>query len=197
MFVQVMHVKVKDAESWNQMFNSWDRDVRPGAIGFVGATIGMTDNGEVVAVARFESAELARQNSERPAQSAWYESASAAFVGEPTFHDCTEVDTVLDGGSDAATYVQVMEGRAKDKVEMRTTMPSLEGELRRVRPDLLGGTIAWHGDGASFTQVAYFTSEAEARKNEVRMADEPSFQRFSELIDGEMTYYDLRSPRFE
>ena len=191
-----MHVKVKDAESWNRLFDSWNRDVRPGATGFLGATVGMTDDGDAVAVARFESAELARQNSERPAQSAWYETASESFAGEPTFHDCTEVDIVFGGGSDAATYVQVMEGRAKSAAEMRSTMPTLEDELRRVRPDLLGSTIAWHGDGGSFTQVAYFTSEAEARKNEVLMADEPAFERFGELLDGEMAYYDLRNPKF-
>ena len=39
--------------------------------------------------------------------------------------------------------------------------------LRRTRPDVLGGIVAWPGDG-TFIQTVYFTSEAEARANEKR-----------------------------
>jgi hypothetical protein len=37
--------------------------------------------------------------------------------------------------------------------------------LQRSRPDVIGGVVAWPGDG-TFIQTIYFTSEAEARANE-------------------------------
>ena len=71
-----------------------------------------------------------------------------ASTGEVTFHDCRDVDVLLDGGSDDAGFVQIMQGRAKDQADMRSRQSAIEPALREVRPDLLGGTIAWHGDGA-------------------------------------------------
>lgn len=49
-----------------------------------------------------------------------------------------------------------------------------------MRPDLIGAIVIWH-EGGSFTQVAYFTSEEEARKNEQPMTDNASYQRFTEF----------------
>jgi len=79
---------------------------------------------------------------------------------------------------------------------MRSEEKVIEPELRKIRPDLIGVTTAWHGDGG-FTQVAYFASEAEARKNEKVMAESPFFQNFMSLIDGDMEFYDLPNPVFE
>ena len=72
----------------------------------------------------------------------------------------------------------------------------MEGDLRKTRPDLIGATVAWHGDGR-FTQAAYFTSEAEARKNEQATAQSPVYEQFMGLIEGDLTFYDLSSPDFE
>jgi hypothetical protein len=92
--------------------------------------------------------------------------------------------------------VQIMQGRAKDQKQMRSQMPGMEGDLRKERPDLIGATMAWHGDGG-FTQAAYFNSEQEARKNEQTMARSPVYERFMGLIDGDLTFYDLSKPDFE
>ena len=74
--------------------------------------------------------------------------------------------------------------------EMRRRAKEMEAELRKLRPDLIGGITAWHGDG-SFTDVAYFTSEQEARKNEGAMGESPLFEQYMSLIDGDLTFYDL------
>jgi len=196
MFVQVMQGKVKSAKDWERLFDSWNQKVRPGAKGFLGATTGVTSNNELFAVARFESEAAARENSSLPAQTAWYEEASKSFDGPVTFRDCTEVDEMFGGGSDSAGFVQVIQGRAKDQKEMRREAPAMESDLRRMRPDVIGGIFAWHGHGGEFTQIAYFTSEADARKNESGMADDPSFKRFSDLLDGPLTFFDLTNPKF-
>ncbi len=195
MFVQVFHGKVKDADTWSRQIDTWRKEVRPKTSGFLGSTSGVTADGTMITVARFESQEKAVANSSLPEQAAWFEETSKAFDGEITFHDCTEVDDVLDGGSNKAGFVQVMQGRAKDQQLMRSTAKGFDSDLRKIRPDLLGGLIAWHDDGG-FTQTAYFTSEAAARINEKEMAQSPMFVEFMSQIDGDVTFYDLTKPDF-
>ena len=60
-----------------------------------------------------------------------------------------------------------------------------------MRPDLLGGLVAWHGDGGTFTQTSYFTSESDARLAEKSMGESPSMAEFMNQMDGPTTFYDL------
>jgi hypothetical protein len=195
MFVQVFQAKVRDRESWARRGEVWRREIRPRTTGFMGYTSGVTDDREMITVVRFKSEEAARVDNDLPEQGAWFEESSKVFDGEVIFHDCREADVLLDGGSDDAGFVQVMQGRAKDQVQMRSQMKDLEPELRELRPDLIGGTIAWHGDGG-FTQAAYFSSEADAREGERVMAGSPLVNKFMSMIDGDLTFYDLRAPDF-
>jgi hypothetical protein len=195
MFVQILKGRVHDRELFAQQGAAWGTELKPTATGWLGATWGVTSENEAFIVARFESAAAAHSNSDRAAQSAWFEKTESAFDAPPTFKDSEDVDLLFGGGSDRAGFVQVMEGRVKDADAFRAAIPDLEVDLKRVRPDLLGATVIWHG-GGSFTQVAYFTSEAEARKNETSMAADPSSARFNELLDGPMSFYDLASPEF-
>jgi hypothetical protein len=151
----------------------------------------------MITAVRFKSPEAAKVDNDLPEQGAWFEETTKAFDGEVTFHDCQEVDEILGGGSDTAGYVQVMQGRAKDQQQMRSRTPDMEPELSKIRPDVIGGTLAWHGDGGGFTQVMYFTSAEEAHKNEQAMAETPFFQEFMSQIDGDLTFYDLTEPDFE
>jgi hypothetical protein len=196
MFVQVFQAKIRDADLWARQVERWRAEIRPKTTGFLGFTSGVTAAGDMITVVRFESEETARVDNDLPEQGAWFEETSKAFDGEATFHDCRDVDVLLDGGSDDAGFVQIMQGRAKDQEQMRGQEKAMEPELRKVRPDLMGGTMAWHGDG-SFTQVAYFASEQEARKNEQAMATSPVSGQFMSLIDGALTFYDLTTPDFE
>lgn len=196
MFIQVVQGKVADAELLGRRMEAWQRDVKPGAQGYLGSTGGITPDGRLILLARFESEEAARANSERPEQGAWWSETAPAFDGEATFHDCPEVDLIGGGGSNDAGFVQVMQGRAKDQEEMRRRAREMEPQLEGSRPDVLGGVVAWHGDG-SFTQAIYFTSEAAAREGEKSMQDDDVAAELMALIDGEMTFFDLPDPQLD
>ena len=169
MFAQVIQGRVRDGEALRRQFDRWDEELKPGAAGYLGGTAGVADDGQFIAVARFESEEAARANSDRPEQGQWWEETAGLFEGDVTFHDCREVDLFLGGGSDDAGFVQVIQGRG-DRDQMRQGREEMEAFLRRVRPDVLGGLVAWH-DGGSFTQVVYFVDEESARESE---SQEPS-----------------------
>jgi hypothetical protein len=66
MFVQVFQGKVSDAAGVRDRLETWVRDLAPGAHGWLGSTAGVTDAGDLIALARFESEEAAQRNSDRP-----------------------------------------------------------------------------------------------------------------------------------
>jgi hypothetical protein len=194
MFIQVITGQVEDADALDAAFERWEAEVRPGATGFLGSTSGVTPDGRFVALARFESEEAARANSDRPEQSSWWNEAEKCFSGPVTFHDCTDVDTYRDGGSDQAGFVQVMQGRG-DRQRLRELDERFEDRLAELRPDLLGSIRAWHGD--QYTEAAYFTSEAEARAAEAQEPPPDVAEGMAEWQEamGEVTYFDLPRPR--
>lgn len=196
MFIQVFGAKIRDVDLWEQRVDVWRREIKPVTEGFLGFTSGITRGLDMVTIVRFRSAELASADSAAPAQSAWFEATSKAFSGPVTFHDCTDVDVLLDGGSDRAGFVQVLQARAKDQDAMRAELSGFEPALRAERPDLLGTTVAWHGDGG-FTMASYFTSEVEARANEAKTGDSELNGRFRSLLDGELAFLDLSKPEFD
>lgn len=195
MFIQVITGQVADPDGLAAALDRWQREVRPGATGFLGSTSGVTADGQLVVLARFESADAAKANNDRPEQGAWWAEAERCLSGEVTFRDCDEVDTYRDGGSDEASFVQVMQGRA-DREELRELDSRAEALLPDLRPDLLGSVRAWSGD--VYTEAAYFTSEAEARAAE---AQEPPPEIATVLgawqdAMGDVTYFDLTDPTF-
>ena len=99
----------------------------------------------------------------------------------------------MQGGSDDAGFVQVMEGHTSDADRMREMMQRYADEMHELRPEIIGATIALHGDGA-FVETVYFTSEAEARKRE-SMPPPPEMAEAmaGELMDG-VTFFDLHQP---
>ena len=166
MFVQVMEGRVRDVEGLRAQVERWRAELAPGAKGFLGTTAGATADGGFIAIVRFESEEAARANSDRPEQGEWWAATSGYYDGEVTFTNCPDVDTFGAGGSDDAGFVQVMKGRA-DRAALAALAAETEAILQRSRPDVIGGTVAWPGDG-TFIQTVYFTSEGEARTNEQR-----------------------------
>ena len=166
MFVQVMEGRANDVEGLRGQIERWRAELAPGAKGFLGTTSGVTGDGNFIALVRFESEEAARANSDRPEQGEWWAATSGYYDGEVTFTNCPDVDTFGAGGSDDAGFVQVIKGRA-DRAALASIAAETDEILQRTRPDVLGGIVAWPGDG-SFIQTVYFTSEAEARANEKR-----------------------------
>ena len=194
MFIQVIQGKTTDAEGLRRQFDRWEQEVGGGAKGYLGTTAGITEDGTVFVLARFENEELARANSDRPEQGSWWNETAKYFDGEPTFRDSTDVDTTLAGGSDQAGFVQVMQGRVKDKARLRELEEKFVAQMSEQRPDVLGSTRAWDGD--FFTEAIYFTSEADARKGEASMEADgggPEMEEFMSLVEG-ITYIDLKDP---
>jgi hypothetical protein len=193
MFIQVIQGKAADPAGLMAAEDRWQRDCRPGAIGWLGSTSGITDDGTFIAVERFESADAARRNSARPEQDAWWNETQKCFAGEVTFFDSEDVTTWLAGGSDDAGFVQVIEGHMNNPQAMRTAMEQHSDELHQMRPEIIGGTIALHDDG-EYVQTVYFTSEAEARVGEQQPPPpEVAEQMADEMADAR--YFDLHQPR--
>ena len=193
MFIQIIQGRIRDADHLQRQLEGWRSTIKPGATGYLGSTGGIAPDGRCITVVRFDSEEAARANSERPEQGVWWNETSTAFDGEITFHDCREVDTAFGGGSNHAGFVQIIQGRAKDQEAMRRLGPQMEQELHERRPDILGITMGWHGDGG-FTQVVYFTSAEDARRNEAASENDELGQQFMALFDGEPTFFDLPTP---
>jgi hypothetical protein len=195
MFVQVIQGRVRDAVRLRARMDAWIADLSPNAEGWLGSTTGVTADGVGIALARFESADAARRNSERPEQGQWWAGTQALFDDDVTFHDCSDVQAFAGGGSDDAGFVQVIQGRYTDLAKGLELMRQSEEPLRELRPDVLGGLLCLHGDGA-FTQAVYFTSETEARANEQKQPP-PDVQAMLEEEAGIMTdlvYFDLTDP---
>jgi hypothetical protein len=197
MFVQVIQGKVSDAAQVRAHLDKWVSEVAPGAIGWLGSTGGVTEDGNLIALVRFESEEAAQQNSDRQEQGAWWEKMASLFEGEPTFHNSTHVEVDTPGDPAKAGFVQVMQGRASDPERARELMAADDSaDWQEFRPDILGSVSAEH-DGDAWTMAMYFTSEAEAREGEQKPPPaelEQMMKEMDSLIVGETSYFDLKDP---
>ena len=197
MFIQVIQGRVADADELKDSLDQWVRELGPGADGWLGSTGGVTDDGRCILVARFESADKARRNSDRPEQHQWWMETSKLFEGGATFHDCHQVDVWGGAGSDQAGFVQVIQNQVREPEKLRDLMMSNEGMMNEFRPDVIGGTVALHDDEQATTMTVYFESEAAAREGE-RKEPTPEIQELMskqmEYMVGEPIYYDLRTP---
>ena len=193
MFVQVIEGKVKDPDLIKRQGERWLQELKPGAKGYLGHTGGITADGVSVDVVRFESEGDARANSDRPEQGAWWNETEKAYDGPVSFSESSDTELLFGGGSNDAGFVQVMKGKVKDPAGFRKWGHEHEGDLKKLRPDLIGGLDIWQSDG-SYISVAYFTSEAEARKNEGAMGDDPMMGEYMSYQDGDVTFLDITDP---
>ena len=194
MFVQVIQGRTGDAGRLRARMDQWVRDLSAGAIGWLGSTAGVTADGTGIALARFESVDAARRNSQRPEQGQWW-AETATLFGEVTFHDCSQVHLFGRGGSDDAGFVQIMQGRYTDPAKAVELLQRSEQPLRELRPEVIGGELCLHGDGG-FTQAVYFTSESEARAGEKKQPPPEVREWLDEgaAITTDLTFYDLADP---
>ena len=196
MFVQVIRGHVSDAAQVRAQLDKWVAEVAPGAVGWLGSTAGVTEDGQLIALARFESEEAAQRNSERPEQSAWWEETAALFTDEPVFANSTSVDVDTPGDPSQARFVQVMQGRSSDPDRVRELMADDPTDWRAFRPEILGSLSIGH-DGGEWTMALYFTSEEDAREGE-RKEPPPELQELMKEMDslsiGEPVFFDLKDP---
>jgi hypothetical protein len=196
MFAQVIQGKTSNPQALEDAVNKWVQDLAPGATGWLGSTSGVTEDGRVIAVVRFESEEDARRNSNRPEQDKWWSETSKLFDGEATFRDSTNMTVDVQGDPDKAGFVQIMQGRSSDPSRARQLMDQDADKWAAFRPDMLGSVAIGHEDD-SYTMVMYFTSEAEAREGE-RKEIPPELQaqmeEMNKLSVGEPEFFDLKRP---
>ena len=196
MFVQVIQGHVSDAVQMRAQLDKWAEEVSPGAVGWLGSTSGVTDDGTLIALARFESADAARQNSDRPEQTAWWGQTARLFTAEPVFRNSTSVEVDTPGDPSKAGFVQVMQGRSSDPDRARELMASDPVDWQKLRPDILGTVSVGH-DGDAWTMAIYFTSEQSAREGE-KKEPPPEMQEMMREMDaltiGEPVFFDLRNP---
>ncbi|GAB2680979.1 hypothetical protein [Kribbella swartbergensis] len=196
MFVQVIQGQVTDAEQAHAALDRWMEELAPEASGWLGTTAGVTEDGRFVALARFESAEAARRNSESPAQDKWWHEFSSVFGGDPVFHDSDDVVVDVQGDPDTAGFVQVMQGTGRNPERARELMSQNSDVWASFRPDVIGSVTAMYG-GGDYTMAIYFTSEAEAREGEQKQAPpeiQAQMEELQSLATGEPEYFDLKQP---
>lgn len=197
MFMQIIQGKVTDPEAARRLLEQWQSDLQSGARGWLGGTYGVTDDGMLVACVRFADAAAAQANSLRPEQGMWWQEMEKCFAGPVTFHDCDDVRLLMGGGSDQAGFVQVIQGRVRDRERFLGLVDSSGEMISRYRPDILGATIAIDDDGV-VTETVAFTDEQAARQAEQQ--DMPAEAR--DLVEEEMSlledvqFLDLHSPWF-
>ena len=196
MFVQVIQGRIADAEAMRRALDRWAAELAPGAVGWLGSTAGVTDDGRFVALVRFDSAQAARRNSERPEQDQWWADTSKLFDGEATFRDSTDVTVDAVGDPDRAGFVQVVQGRGSDPERAKELMSQDSDKWAEIRPDVIGSVAAGH-DGGAYTMAMYFTSEAEAREGERKELPPElaaQMEEMNKMIIGEPEFFDIRRP---
>jgi hypothetical protein len=194
MFVQVIEARTKDAAGVIEHGKRWQQELRPGATGYLGSTSGVTADGRSIAVVRFEDEAAAQANADRPEQTAWFEGFLKLIDGEPTFANSSDATEFMGGGSNDAGFVQVMKSTGVDRAQVERMDAAFE-QFSGQRPDLIGGLRIWTGSD-SCIDVAYFTSEAEARQGEKAEMPEDMQKLMSEFTTlGETEYLDLSDPQ--
>jgi hypothetical protein len=196
MFVQVIRGRVTGPEQVHAALDRWSERLAAGAPGWLGTTAGVTGDGRFVALARFESAEAARRNSDRPEQGQWWTETAQLFTGEVTFRDSGDVTVDVHGDPGKAGFVQLMLGSASDPDRARELMAQDPDEWAAFRPDVIGSVAVGH-EGGAYTLAFYFTSEQAARDGE-RKEPPPQLkaqmEEMNQLNIGEPEFLDLRQP---
>src|SRR4051794_5443472 len=166
MFAQVIQGKTSDAEGLLAAMDRWTRELQPGSVGWLSSTMGVADDGTFIAVARFESAEAAGRNAQRPEQGQWWEKTSRLFDGEVTFRDTEDVTVDMAGAPDAAGFVQIRRGGGSAAAGAKEIMGRAPIDvLPQYRREIRGSAVLPHDDGG-WPQVVYSPAEAEAREGE-------------------------------
>ncbi len=191
MFVQFIQGRVPDAQALRARLEQWVEQRAGSASGWLGTTAGVTADGTAFIAARFESAEAAKHNSERPDQGEWWAQTEPLFDGEVSFLDTDDVEVFRGGGSDEAGFVQVIRGQVNDVAAARALL--LEEMPDDVRPDVIGGLVGMRPDG-NYATAVYFTSEADAREGEAADAGDEFARRMDEIHDEPPHFLDLTDP---
>jgi hypothetical protein len=195
MFAQIIRGKVSDPDAVRPVVDRWMRELGPHATGWVGSTSGVTEDGQLFVLVRFESEEAARANSDKSEQGKWWAEMEKLFEGEAAFQDSNDVQVDTSGDPDAAGFVQVMSGQVTDPERVKQLMAN-QPDMRALRPDILGSVTVGHDEG-KWTMVIYFKSEAEAREGEAKEMPPEALKAMEEMQSlsvGQPEFLDLKAP---
>ncbi|MEI2698530.1 MAG: hypothetical protein V9E94_09310 [Microthrixaceae bacterium] len=179
MFIQVIQGRTSDPEALHRRLDVWERDLRPGAIGYLGSAGGCTADGSFIMAVRFTDRDAAMRNGARKEQGEWWSATEKCLDGPASFHDTEDVHVMAHGKLEDAHFVQVMEGHVTDRVRAEALEREADPVLAEARPDLLGSVTAYY-DEDNYADFAYFTSEAEAREAEQREIPPALAEKFGE-----------------
>jgi len=195
MFIQVIEGTSNRPDVLHRRLEVWNRELKPGAIGYLGSTGGCTAYGDCIMVVRFESRDAAYRNSDRPEQTAWWQVTSRYFVGPVRFHESEDVQVMTHGALERAHLVQAMDGYVTDLERAHATESDADAVLAPQQPDLLGSVTAYFDDG-EFTELAYFATEEVARDGEQRAMSKEAADAFAEWSEVMLVerYLDLTEP---
>jgi len=193
MFVQFIRATITDVDGLRAHLKRGRAELTPGVVGFLGSTAGISTHGDFVVLARYDSAEAAAASRARPESQVWWSDLQAFIDGEPVVKESGRV-SVLISGSDAAAFVQLMEGTGDPAALAGLDERFLE-LAPTYRPDIMGGYRAYFDDG-TWADITYFTSETEARAGESREMPSEVAQLFEEFgrVAGIVAYHDLTEP---
>ena len=142
MFVQVIQAKVSDPPAVQAALDRWSDETSPRGRWLAGTTAGVTADGTFMAVARFDSEESARHNSDRPDRTVGGPRRPALFDGPAMFHDSNDVIEDIVGDPERAGFVQIMQGHGNDPDRARELMAQDSERWAEFRPDVLGSIAA-------------------------------------------------------
>ena len=197
MFVQVITGKTSHSAELHAAMDKWIEELAPGAEGWLGSTAGVTEDGRLVALARFESEEAAQHNSDRPEQGQWWAETAKLLDGEATFHNSANVMPDLHGDPDEAGFVQIMQGQQGPNPDRAQELMTENSDVwAAFRPETIGSLSVAHPDN-TWTMALYFTSEAEAREGERKELPpelKAQMAEMDKLSVGTPEFFDLKDP---
>ena len=197
MFIRIIQGRATNPPGIRRDLGRWQRLLAADADGWLGSTVGITDDGWSITVVRFASEAQARRNSDRPEQREWWRDASQ-HLARIAVHDASKVHTYGEGDAEEAGFVQVIQGYSDNLERMASLGRDQDKVLAGDAPHVLGMTVAEHADRlGDFTQIVYFTSEQDARQFDPvppAEADEPAQEERRRLMTN-LRCFDLRDPQ--
>jgi hypothetical protein len=162
MFVQVVEAVGGDCDA---LRSHWERGVAQldGADGWMSATAGLAEEGRLLGLLHFASAEAAERAGRRPDRQAWWRQLEALVRGGVSVDSCAATGRIAGGPPTEAGVVVLLRGRATDLPDVIHRLAETEASMIAGRPELVGGFVAVHADGEGFTEALYFRDEEATR----------------------------------
>ena len=178
MFLLTVEGRTGTPDALHEDVLNWPGEVGRSAVGWLGNTAGVSNDGDFVLLMRFESEEAAWITSDLPEQGRWWQTCAEHLDTKPAITGSTTVIGILDGGSDDAAAVRIRRGSAVLN-RYRRSLRQLETLPPAERAAVIGGIVAWH-DGDRFTEALYLTSRDFAQVRQLGTSPTP----LGRFIDG-------------